>query len=131
MMSVEMKAVNGQLVPGVSNFSKPVPFLTSPFSEQNPQFSPESTSRWLAYASDESASEQAYVARIGPHGKFAGIEPETTTRLNRSPSSRTSDDLSGITVPLDMSNAGLFRSDILFPLAIGSELIHTARYNPP
>jgi eukaryotic-like serine/threonine-protein kinase len=48
---------------------KPQPFLSSPFSEMTPAFSPDG--RWLAYQSDESGSNEVYVRPFpGPGGKW-------------------------------------------------------------
>src|SRR5204863_1868724 len=40
---------------------KPVPFLNSPFDEQEPAFSPDG--RWIAYSSNESGRPEIYVRR--------------------------------------------------------------------
>jgi Tol biopolymer transport system component len=51
------------------NTSEPKPFLSSPFSEQSPAFSPDG--RWLAYHSNESGIYQVYVRPFpGPGGKW-------------------------------------------------------------
>ena len=58
---------------------KPEPFLNTPFSEQNAEFSPDG--RWIAYVSDETGRREIYVTPYpGPGGKFliskdGGVEP--------------------------------------------------------
>ena len=48
---------------------EPMPFLSSPFIEQSPAFSPDG--RWLAYHSTESGSSEVYVRPFpGPGGKW-------------------------------------------------------------
>ena len=60
--------------------SEPKPFLSSPFSEQSPVFSPDG--RWIAYHSNESGIYQVYVRPFpGPGGKWqistpSGIAPK-------------------------------------------------------
>jgi serine/threonine-protein kinase len=59
---------------------EPKPFLTSPFSELNPAFSPDG--RWLAYQSNESGDFEVYARPFpGPGGKWqvstgGGLFPE-------------------------------------------------------
>ena len=45
---------------------KPVPYLQTPFSESDAQFSPDG--RWMAYASNESGEPQIYVQGIPASG---------------------------------------------------------------
>jgi serine/threonine protein kinase len=45
---------------------KPVPYLQTPFTETNGQFSPDG--RWMAYASDETGQSQVYVQAIPSAG---------------------------------------------------------------
>ncbi|HVS82974.1 MAG TPA: protein kinase [Pyrinomonadaceae bacterium] len=58
---------------------KPFPFLQTPFNEFGAQFSPDG--HWIAYVSDESGSNQVYIAPFpGPGGKWqvsrgGGTEP--------------------------------------------------------
>ncbi len=58
---------------------KPFPFLQTQFNESNAQFSPDG--HWIAYVSDESGSNQVYLAPFpGPGGKWqvsrgGGTEP--------------------------------------------------------
>jgi eukaryotic-like serine/threonine-protein kinase len=58
---------------------KPFPFLRSQFNEVDAQYSPDG--RWIAYVSDESGSNQVYIAAFpGPGGKWqvsrtGGTEP--------------------------------------------------------
>ncbi|HEV8385608.1 MAG TPA: hypothetical protein VGQ11_12115, partial [Candidatus Acidoferrales bacterium] len=58
---------------------KPVPFLQTPFNESDGHFSPDG--KWIAYVSNESGTEQVYVAPFpGPGGKWqissaGGIRP--------------------------------------------------------
>ena len=58
---------------------KPFPFLQSQFNEVDAQFSPDG--HWIAYVSDESGSNQVYIAAFpGPGGKWqvsrtGGTEP--------------------------------------------------------
>jgi serine/threonine-protein kinase len=48
---------------------KAVPFLSSPYSERAPMFSPDG--HWLAYQSQESGHDEVYVTRFpGPSGKW-------------------------------------------------------------
>jgi Tol biopolymer transport system component/tRNA A-37 threonylcarbamoyl transferase component Bud32 len=48
---------------------KPFPFLQTQFNESNAQFSPDG--HWIAYVSDESSSNQVYIAPFpGPGGKW-------------------------------------------------------------
>jgi serine/threonine-protein kinase len=48
----------------------PTPFLTTPFNERSPAFSPDG--QWIAYVSDESGNDEVYVQPYpGPGGKLA------------------------------------------------------------
>jgi len=50
--------------PGASGDRKPTPFLQTPFSESQGQFSPDG--RWVAYSSDESGRYEVYVRPFPP-----------------------------------------------------------------
>jgi Tol biopolymer transport system component len=53
----------------MSGERKPVPFLQTPFNESDGHFSPDG--KWVAYVSNESGSDQVYVAPFpGPGGKW-------------------------------------------------------------
>lgn len=53
----------------LSGDRKPVPYLQTPFNEYDGQFSPDG--RWVAYVSDESGTDEVYVAPFpGPGGKW-------------------------------------------------------------
>lgn len=59
------------VTPGGNATGKPEAYLHTPFSEQDGQFSPETTPRWVAYASNESGQYEVYVQAFPQaRGKF-------------------------------------------------------------
>jgi serine/threonine-protein kinase len=122
VLAVTTASNNGDILFVPLGDGEPQPFLTTPFPEGAPSFSPDG--RWLAYASGESGSPEIYVQSYPPGGgkwqvsAGTGVEPRWA-KSGQELFFRTNE---GLMVAAVQTKGASFQADRARPLFTGSFL---------